>query len=299
MRIVFCALVRDCLRRLRRHRRTFNAWQAAFPDAQWVFVENDSRDATRSWLEAWACRDSRVKVIGKNTGERTIPATIHNGVIPGYSRYRIDRMAGLRNQYLDWVQNHLGWSQVDALVVIDPDVRCLPIKRTIHWLRNLRKNEAITAFGEHWIDWRQRRFHDSYAFIPFGSNETQTPESISLQRLRLSGEIRQWHSPRKVRSNFNALGIYPIVPGFEECRYGSLANDNAQVEVYCEHVAFHDRLAAKGVTLLLDPELRVAYNGRLSAGTAGFRHRLKKLLVPSKAVPQRDSADTSSSKSPL
>jgi hypothetical protein len=278
MRIVFCALARNCRRRLNHNKKYFQSWQKAFPDARWIFVENDSTDGTRQWLEKWAAEDSRVSVIGDNTGELTIPIKSISKIIPGYSLHRIERMARFRNLYLDWIDQEIGWDQLDAMVVIDPDLRGLPSKRVIYQLKNLSIEHAITALGERWRSIFIREFHDSYAYRELGDEEPQTLRSIKENRAILLPEICKWADSRQVRSNFNGLGIYPIISGMRECRYVAQFNEDAQVEAACEHVAFHDQLAAKGVKIMLDPKMRIFYNGWIAVSTGRIKLPAKRLF---------------------
>ena len=277
MNIVFCALTRSCCRRLKRNLSTFLAWQKAFPQSRWVFVENDSKDKTRQWLEAWSARDSNVAVIGENTGEETIPSSIPEGIFPGFSRYRIERMARFRNMYLDWISREIGWDKVDAMVVLDPDVPRLPCKRVIHWLKNLPPRQAMTAMGTVWIDAVTKQFYDAYAYRSLGDMRPQTFESIMERRFRLYAELCSSKELLPVRSNFNGVGIYPAVPGISQCRYAPLANNGSGVEVDCEHVAFHDQLASKGVSVMLDPQMVTSFNGWVSVATAAVRVPIKNL----------------------
>ncbi|MFT3990113.1 MAG: hypothetical protein QM680_01765 [Luteolibacter sp.] len=273
--IVFCALARDCRSRLKRNYKAVKAWRREFPSARWLFIENDSRDGTRELLEKWAAADSRISVIGEKTGERTIPPASVSSVIPGYSLHRIERMARFRNIYLDWITENVGWDGLRWVVVIDPDVRGLPISRVTHWLRKEPAEQAVTAFGQRWKNARSKEFHDAYAFRETGDFSVQTKEAIFRRRATLSEKIRSWNGLYPVRSNFNGLGIYPA-QAMRDCRYEALPNGDPEVESECEHLPFHDGLAKKGIQVVLDPELSITYNGWVAVSTGQVKTAMRK-----------------------
>lgn len=279
--IVICALVRDCLRRLKRNSAAFAKLQALLPHARWVFVENDSNDGTRAWLEEWAKRDSRVTILGANIGEATIPrADPSSPVIPGYSLHRIERMARFRNLYIEWIERNLAQDQAGVMVAIDPDVRSLPVARMVHWIRQLPPDKAVTALGLRWCGMSSMEFHDAYAFRDAGDMATQTLAAIQQRRATLAPRLRQ-SIIMPVRSNFNGLGIYPI-QAVRGCRYKCLENADPQVEAECEHVPFHDQLAARGVEVMIDPQLKIVYNGWLAVTTGAHRARIKRFFMRTK-----------------
>lgn len=275
--IVFCALARDCRSRLKRNRPTLDRWRKGFPQARWIFVENDSRDGTRTWLETWAGNDPLVAVIGDNTGEATIPKTTGSQVIPGYSLHRIERMARFRNLYLDRIAQDIGWDGLRSIVVIDPDVSALPCARVMEWLENPASNRAITAFGQRWKNAWEKEFHDAFAFRDIGDHSIQTLDAIMERRATLSEKIRRSDGIYPVRSNFNGLGIYPA-QAVRHCRYSAPSNADAQVESDCEHLPFHDQLAANGVEIVLDPKLEITYNGWVAVSTGQLKKRIRRFL---------------------
>jgi hypothetical protein len=276
--IVFCALVRDCLRRLKRNSVAFKNLQRTFPQARWVFVENDSKDGTRAWLEEWAGRDSRVTILGADTGEDTIPRSDpRSPLIPGYSLHRIERMASFRNLYIEWIERNLRQELTGVMVAIDPDVRSFPVTRMVHWIRNLPPDKAITALGLRWSGMKSMQFHDAYAFRDGGDMETQTLAAIQQRRLTLATKLKG-SPPMAVRSNFNGLGIYPI-NAIRGCRYECLKNADPQVQAECEHVPFHDQLAARGVEVMIDPQMKIIYNGWLAVTTGAHRARIKRFFL--------------------
>lgn len=276
-KVLFCALARDCRKRINRNKYAFNKLQIEFPEARWVFVENDSIDGTRGWLEKWARFDSRITILGENTGELTIPKpNSQSNVIPGYSLHRIERMAFFRNIYMKWIEEK---SQIDdegVVVVIDPDVCCLPvlhIKRLIH---SLSEKQAVTALGLRWASAFQLQFHDAYAYREKGDLSPQTSEKIMSRRKMLVDHFKK-SGPFAVRSNFNGLGIYPL-GAIRGCRYQAVKNADPQVEAECEHVSIHDQLAQKGIQILIDSKLKIYYNSWLGVATVPFRKSAKKIF---------------------
>lgn len=276
--IVFCALVRDCHKRLKHHETNFKKLERHFPNAHWVFVENDSKDRTRSYLEQWQRRNPNVTILGSNTGELTIPLSRpETRVIPGYSLHRIERMAHFRNLYIEWMESHLPNQHNGSVIILDPDVKSLPIRKIIYWAKHLNQQQAITALGLSWISPRKMRFHDAFAYRPLLDSSPQTLEIIQNRRLELANYF-VGSKLSAVRSNFNGLGIYPL-SALYGCRYMALPNPDDQVEAECEHIPFHDQLANKNVTIYLDPTLRIIYNSWLAVTSGTHRARIKRWMV--------------------
>lgn len=276
--VVFCALVRDCHKRLKHHAKNFKKFESEFPEAHWVFVENDSKDRTRAFLEQWQRRNPNVTILGSNTGELTIPLSRpESKIIPGYSLHRIERMAHFRNLYIKWLESNLPNQNHGAVIILDPDVKSLPMRKIIYWAKHLNPHQAITALGLSWISPRKMRFHDAFAYRPLEESSPQTLELIQNRRLDLAKHFTgtQLYS---VRSNFNGLGIYPLSAMYG-CRYTALLNLDPQVEAECEHVSFHDQLADKNVTIYLDPSLKIIYNSWLAVTSGTHRARIKRWIV--------------------
>jgi hypothetical protein len=275
-KVIFCALARDCRKRIKGNMTAFRKLQAEFPQARWIFVENDSVDGTRELLEKWAQVDSRIVVLGKNIGEPTIPKS-NSSIIPGYSLHRIERMAFFRNIHLKWIEENTQTDDNGVVVVIDPDVRSIPvshIKRSIH---SLPEKQVLTALGLRWASACRLEFHDAYAYRERGDLSPQTIKKIISRRKTLADKFKK--SERfAVRSNFNGLGIYPL-GAIRGCRYQALKNADLQVQAECEHVSLHDQLSQKGIQILIDPTLKIFYNSWLGAATAPFRRVIRKFLI--------------------
>ncbi len=163
------------------------------------------------------------------------------------------------------------------MVVIDPDVRSIPTSRIARWIRKLQPDQAVTALGLRWYSPLRMEFHDAYAYRDKGDYSAQTMAGIMWRRKSLSFRLRRGEL-LPVRSNFNGLGIYPL-EALRGCNYQALENDDPQVQSDCEHVAVHDQLASRGVEVIIDPKLKVVYNGWLAVTTGIPRARIKRWLT--------------------
>ena len=83
-RIAICGLVRDCKAAVERHWHHLQELGSDGHQLHWVFVENDSIDGSREWLESISHLPN-VAVLGENTGELTIPQSTPGTVIPAFS----------------------------------------------------------------------------------------------------------------------------------------------------------------------------------------------------------------------
>lgn len=274
---VFCALARDVRPALERHEPVFRRWLEAFPESRWIFVENDSKDGTRQWLEAWAAGNPNIRVIGEPQVGDTFPKTTRGGVHPSFSVHRISRMAGFRNLYLERIRTEIGWQRVSSVVVMDVDVWQLPERIVTDRLRTGHCGSVLTALGVDFSDRGVARFFDAYAFEEIDEPPQLTRARVEARCATLLERFTREKGAQEIGSNFNGLAIYPAGL-LEGTAYEVLPNDDTEIECLCEHVALHHQIRRKGGVILLDPELRVNYRNRFRAIARGVLKQCRKYL---------------------
>jgi hypothetical protein len=122
--VVFCALARDCEGALAAKRAEVEALGALFGDWRLVVVTNNNRDGTAAALRAWAAEAGGCVVVLEPEEDAWAPQALEVRTAGDYEAAhaaRIDRMAALRELYLQHVRAH--WPGAEYVVVLDLDLR--------------------------------------------------------------------------------------------------------------------------------------------------------------------------------
>ncbi|WP_419913391.1 hypothetical protein [Hoeflea sp.] len=250
-KVVFAGLARDCAHALPQIFQSLEDFGQSLDDWGYVFLENNSVDASFDLLERFNRRHNR-------------------GVVRSYGdlqseiKIRTERLAMLRNQCVEEIQASERLCNFDFLVILDLDsVNERLDKARILELMELSDPDWTAVFAN-----QSERYYDIWALRhptwspddcwrrvrerPDGmSKEDAVQEFVVKRRERLDpsrGFI-------EVDSAFGGLGVYRL-KALDGCRYVGLAEDGEEV---CEHVAFHECLKARGGHLYIDARL---INGR-------------------------------------
>lgn len=255
--IVVCSIVRNAERGLRRNIPVIRALCACFKDYRVVVFENDSRDGTVGLLKAWAEDDPKVAVFCRNLGIRTIPSPDEVTCNPFFSRSRIEKMAGFRNQYLAYVEEQ-GWNP-DLLMVVDLDVDRLDLFCILTSFVDSPEWDAVTAYGYSLSPRLTWRYHDTYALVEEGMETIPQTESSITQASYCLGKKRPSDPWVPVFSAFGGLAIYRY-----ECirglRYQCLDNADSRVAVRCEHFSLYRQMRERGYSrVYINPAMRLKY----------------------------------------
>ena len=257
--IIICGIVRNAAKGLRRNIPEIKRLCRSFRDYRVFVYENDSTDLTKQILTEWHESDvDRVMVSLHTTSpSATIPkASEVAGVNPFYSFKRIDRMARLRNAYMEYVDEN-GW-QADYLMVVDLDVAWIKAENI---LTSFKKEgwDAVTAFGYSTSPKLKRRYHDTYALTEYGQElQPQTEHKIKYlanKYANLSPED-PWV---RVFSAFGGVAVYryECVKGL---RYRVIPNSDPRVEVRCEHYSIYQQMGERGYhRVFINPAMIVKY----------------------------------------
>ena len=256
--IIICSIVRNAEIGLRKNIPILRELCARFGDYKVVIFENDSTDKTKTLLKSWMTVDpARVFAFMTNTdGRPVIPKDKSGSVNPFFGHTRIDRMAQLRNQYLDLVWSR-GW-EADYLMVVDLDVARIDFSGILTSFRQDLEWDAVTAFGYSLGPSLRRRYHDTYALSMLGDNTPQTEDKIKdlCQQMASLSRGRQW---LPVESAFGGLAIYKM-KSVRGLHYSVMENNDASVEVRCEHYGLHHQMHERGNgRIFINPEMILKY----------------------------------------
>jgi glycosyltransferase involved in cell wall biosynthesis len=256
--VIFCAIVRNCGRNLKRNIRTINTICDLAKDYQVIIYENDSVDNTKQILEEWANTRKNVHISLNTLHEITIPEK-RNVVNPIFSAYRNEKMASFRNYYLDYIEKeHLAG---DYVFVVDPDVRKISPEGIINAFSVNYDWDALTANGSSraFASRFRKRYHDTYALVECGQEAIpQTESSIKAAQYKWAF-LKSGMPLFRVASAFGGLAIYrrEAIAG---CRYGVLMNEDEKVESRAEHFFFHQQMKARGYDkIYINPAIRIKY----------------------------------------
>lgn len=258
--IIICSIVRDAERGLKRNIPQIKALCDNFKDFKVFVYENDSKDNTKKLLEKWCKSDPThvfISLNKTNNAVRTIPSVSESGdVNPFYSRKRIEKMANLRNAYMEFIDAE-GW-KADYLMVVDLDVAWI---RADNILSSFEKDnwDAVTAYGYSLSPKLKWRYHDSYALTELGDeNYPQTENKIKMLSEKYA-KLSTYDKWIRVYSAFGGLAIYRF-----ECvkglRYDTLGNNDKRVEVKCEHFSIYRKMAERGFyKVYINPKMVLKY----------------------------------------
>lgn len=258
--IIICSIVRNAEKGLRRNIPVINELCRHFRDYRIVVYENDSVDATKVLLKDWMKQDPNhvTALLNDTDASKTIPSAISVNVNPFFSHKRIDKMAHIRNYYLDYVEkNNLS---ADYLMVVDLDVSQLFVDsilssfsaEAIEW-------DVVTAFGYSTSPSLKKRYHDTYALVEYGKeNVPQTEKSIHDAALDMANKMKDGKWIR-VFSAFGGLAIYRFAC-IKDLRYQVLDNNDSRVEVRCEHYSLYSQMAERGFDkVFINPQMKLKY----------------------------------------
>lgn len=258
--IIICGIVRDAEKGLRRNIPVINAICQQLKDFRIIIYENDSRDRTKDMLRAWHQQDEQRICISLNDTDPA-PVTPQNAAVscnPFFSKKRIEKMARLRNHYMEYIDSRQ-WT-ADLLMVVDMDVAQLRLDGILNTLQAPVEWDAVAANGystAHTPPFR-RRYHDSYALTLYGDNTPQTELKIKSLAARL-GKLKPGAAWLRVDSAFCGLAIYNF-KAVKGLRYAAIPNNDPRVEVRCEHVSIYTQMKQRGYTrFFINPAMELKY----------------------------------------
>ena len=245
-RVVICSLLRDVADRVADIRKRIEGVGSLFHDYRVLLVENDSADGTRKLLREWSRQDPRVRVLGcpdemAETCRLDLPKTLGHSV----DRARIEKMARLRNVYLDEVKKT--YPLWDFAVVWDADVvGSIYFDGIAHSVAALEADPGLAGVCANGVyRWGPMTiFYDTYALQEPG-------DEFSIDR-------KLWHDLKKGLFFRHGKGdaLVPVAScfsGFAVYKTAALAgpgvyydtNPEGSGNLECEHARFSKRIPGR------------------------------------------------------
>ena len=258
--IIICGIVKNAERGLKRNIPVLKELCSRCKDYKVFVYENDSTDSTKQLLSEWASNDSEHVFVSLNNNDQTatIPSQKETGKVNRfYSARRIEKMARLRNHYMDFVTEN-DW-EADYLIVVDLDVARLSLNGIVNSLESNQEWDAVTAYGYSLAPNLHKRYHDTYALTENGDeNHPQTMEKILSYACKY-GRMKETEDWIRVYSAFGGLAIY-LFEAVRGLRYQALRNNDERVEVHCEHYSIYKQMSERGFDkVYINPQMVLKY----------------------------------------
>ena len=206
-----------------------------YPNTRIVFIENDSIDDTRKFLETAFPLILETQVVDPNF-------TIDKSAKPtGIGKRRVEKMAALRNQLLSHVKD-----TDDYVMMCDPDWNiCIPILKFSTAIEYLKSNDQVVGIVPML---RNRLFYFPFTtsyFDTFAFQNEEFHDPTSNMKEKIGLKFKQWPEdiPVPVDSAFGSFAIYRQ-KDIRDVTYSVIESDVKGV-VRCEHVGFHQALRDK------------------------------------------------------
>ena len=257
--IIICGIVRNAERGLKRNIPEIKRLCQMSKGYKVFVYENDSTDMTKKLLKEWHDSDPANVFVSLNdtSAQPTIPSVSDvPSINPFYSQKRIDKMAKLRNAYMQFVDD-MGWS-ADYFVVVDLDVARISADNIMSSF--VREDwDAVTAFGYSTSPKLKRRYHDTYALTELGDEENPQTEEKIIRNSEKYANLNDGDPWVRVFSAFGGLAIYRF-ESIKGVRYEALKNNDPRVQVKCEHYSIYYQMKRRGFDrVYINPSMSLKY----------------------------------------
>ena len=251
--IVICALGRNISDVFESNREKLERIGSMFKTYKIVLFENDSTDDSRDLFQEWEKANPQVILLQcfDESGSRECKYNSKSGYADGSLHpNRFHRMAYYRNQYLNYVKNHM--PNYDYMMVFDFDTKGgISLDGIAHNFDPtvLPKWDMVCASGYlmcPWIIMGGRVLYDSIAFVPYKKHFYEKASSFRLG-LTMNRTCKKPIGSHLVPiySGFNGLAIYKI-PAIMNANYSAPR---------CEHLGFHRDMIRQGKKLFMSPSM--------------------------------------------
>lgn len=257
--VIACGIVRNAERNLRHNMPAIAKLSQQFREFRMIIFENDSTDGTKEVLKHWqGILGDKLVVVSEDGGFRSpIPKSKEVTCNPFFSEKRISRMVVLRNQYLQYIEDHC--LKADYLLVIDLDIANFTVDGIMSSFIMGIEWDAVCANCHSLSPKLKTRYHDTYALVEYGDeNNPQTEEKI-LSLSEKYADIKPGDEPVRVYSAFGGISIYRF-EAISGLRYKLVFNDDPRVEVRTEHFSIYKQMSDRGYTrTFINPAMLVKY----------------------------------------
>lgn len=283
--IIICGIVRNAERGLKRNIPEIKRLCQMSKGYKVFVYENDSTDMTKKLLKEWHDSDPANVFVSLNdtSAQPTIPSVSDvPSINPFYSQKRIDKMAKLRNAYMQFVDD-MGWS-ADYFVVVDLDVARISADNIMSSF--VREDwDAVTAFGYSTSPKLKRRYHDTYALTELGDEENPQTEEKIIKNSKKYANLNNDNPWVRVFSAFGGLAIYRF-ESIKGVRYEALKNNDPRVQVKCEHYSIYYQMKRRGFDrVYINPSMSLKYQElSLKIMYNSLKRKMNKLMVSARKV---------------
>jgi hypothetical protein len=250
--VVITGLLRDCRHNIPFVKHYFRQMSSMFANVLMVIVENDSTDGSRADLLAWAEEDDRVVILCDNNMfvnqptcriQQFASSVMNNNATPD----RIERLAYLRNIYLDYIRNHEWLQTFDYMMVLDLDLKGHIFDDGIfHTMCMFEENPTINAISCNGIIYRLGEtliYYDSFAYVE--PNATYIWDTIE-QKSRHDRYVNKIISKR-YQDTIDLDLVFSAFGGLCVYRMNVILNKNFQYDYSrdgfaCEHSFFNKHI---------------------------------------------------------
>lgn len=247
--ITICMLARDCGSSVRRNIPKIEKLRQLFTTSYVIVVENDSKDDTKIVLEKWKNSSKNIFIISKDTNTVTIPPKRNNLVNPNASLYRNEKMAGFRNQYLNFIRDNN--IITDYIIVIDIDIYDFEPDTLVKSIVDAPRDwAALFANGRLFCKFFGKKillhYYDLFAYVDIDSIVyDKMPYEMYIDADKLEKKLKK-NQFVKCKSAGGGLIIYKYNSIINSC-YSTKKNTRSVFnEALCEHISVNKSVASYG-----------------------------------------------------
>lgn len=257
--IIVCGIIRNGEIGLKKNIPVINALCDTVKQYDVIIFENDSTDHTKQILTQWSKERERIHVSMEDFHTQTIPSQKSTKANRFFSHMRISKMAGYRNQYLDYMQSHN--MQADYVIVVDMDVQYIHLNGIYDSFARHEQWDVITSNGYIYSPsaYFCKRYNDTYALVECGMEHMPQTEADIAEKQYKWAFLKPGMPLMAVYSAFGGMAIYKY-EAINGCRYEVLPNNDEKVEVRCEHYALCRQMHDKGYgRIFINPGMTIRY----------------------------------------
>lgn len=256
-KLFICSIVKNAEKGLKKNIPVIEGLFQYFNSVNVFIYENDSTDNTKHLLKDFEHRyPSKVKVSLNDNLIIPQQDTLKSTANPFFNRSRISRMVFLRNKYMEYVKE-INWDG-DYFLVVDLDVAQIKITNILESFNTTKDWDAISAYGYSLSPRLKERYHDTYAYRPYGVpyDQPQTESDIYGLNNLFHDEVNDLIP---VSSAFGGLAIYRW-EAIRGLKYKLEENQDNRVEVYCEHHSIYRQMSQRGYNrFYINKRMRLKY----------------------------------------
>lgn len=249
-KVIITALLRDVEHKLPEIEKKIEKVGNMFLDYRVLLVENNSKDATRSYLLSWSRRNPKIIILGCgiNADKCSISLSSAQKKTEGHyvDRQRIEKMTHLRNIYLQEIKQH--YSDFGNFVIMwDIDtVGAVYLDGILHSMGYLSQHPNVDVVCANGIyRWGfLTLFYDTYAYIDHGDQFHINTKTVHDIKKGLGVQYKRGEPPIDVVSCFSGFAIYRLASLLPHGVYYDMSDE---YNLECEHVRLNMKIKGKKV----------------------------------------------------